>query len=150
VNEVVMVSDLGDVWLTADEARKAATAQAKGVKNVTLRGNIYATFTIKGFLQPSEYKAMYTSKKRSWTCAMRSVHLFNESCRCRTELPASNAKQLAARNDMTPEQQAQADLKASASREWIKHCRKDFKLLADKEKRNAFIAKYMEEHNGEA
>jgi len=146
---VVMVCDLGDIWLTPKEARLSATAKAKGTKNVSLRGNIYATSTIRGFLKPETYKTMYTSKRRSWVCSKGSTHLWDEICSCKSMLNAPDRKKLE-NKPLTPEQERIAKLKADAMREWIKSCRSDFKRMGDSKKRSIFLKKYMEEHNEES
>jgi len=141
---IVMVSDLGDLWLSQNEAQQAAQAKAKNVTSISLHGNIYATSAIRGFLSPESYKVMYKSKRRSWSCAYGSAHQWDENCRCSIKLSQPKIEKLEERNELTPTQQQKADLRAQANISWIRFCGKDFARLKDKEERTIYIADYTE------
>lgn len=145
---IVMVSSLGDVWLTPQEATAVAKAMKDNVTSMTLRGSIYTTRSVQGLLQPDAYKTMYITKKRSWTCQYGSGHAWNDNCSCRPSLPQNlDTKALNAENELTPEQMVEKERRALANLAWINKFKRDFKNpdFKSKKKRLEFIKNYKVE-----
>lgn len=125
---IVMVSSLGDVWLTPQEAQAVAKAMKNNVTSMTLRGSIYTTRSVSGLLQPEAYKTMYITKKRSWTCQYGSGHAWNDNCSCRPSLAQDlDTKALSAKNDRTPEQELEDRRRSLAMSAWIRKFTGDWK-----------------------
>lgn len=136
---IVMVSTLGDVWLSPEEATAVAKAMKNNVTSMTLRGSIYTTRSVQGLLQPEAYKTMYVTKRRSWTCQKGAGHAWNDNCTCATQLKMSNAPQLAAAHELSPEEELEAQRRLAANLAWLNSIKHDWSLGKDTKKREAFI-----------
>ncbi len=140
----VAVTSMGDFWLDDAIADKLERL-LNSTKTLCIRigEDTIMSHQVKAVLSVKTYKDNAFLYKRSWKCEKGNVHLFSESCQCRPALPAQTSNLLEAPKPLTAEEQAQADLRANASREWIRHCGKDFKKLGRKTEREKFISEYI-------
>jgi len=146
VNDIVLVSSVGDFWITGEVARKVATSMQKGTAHITINGNMIACNSIRGLLQPAQYKTNAVNSRRNWVCKRGTGHAFNDVCNCKDPIKADLTKPaLEKSNPLTPEQQAEKDRRSRANLAWMRANKGNFKRLANKAERDKFIAEYDDE-----
>lgn len=144
---IVLVSSVGDWWIDEETARKVAGAMQKGTAYITIKGSMIATNAIRGLLQPDKYRTQAVNMKRNWTCSHGSGHAYNDSCQCKPKQQADLTKTaLAETNPLTPEQQAEKKMRTDAQVAWIKSCHGNWKLAADKGKRDEYVDNFIKNY----
>lgn len=148
MSEIVLVSTVCDIWVDGPTARKVAEAMQAGSVFITIKGNMIATNSIKGLMQPAIYKTHCVNTRRNWTCRRGAGHTFNQRCDCKELLPPKDLSQpsLSSENELTPEQQNEANIKAEAMKAWIKHCKPNWKKMADKREREKYVDNFIKNY----
>lgn len=132
----VVVTRLGDYWVTQDQARKIAESLGAS-KFITLEGSMISTYSIDGILTPEQYKTNASQRGRSWRCKYGNVHAAAESCRCSIAL--NPPKKPAGEIDISPELKAERAARAKAI---VEYTRKNFgnpSALKDKAAREQYV-----------
>ncbi len=136
--DAVLVTKLGDYWLTQAEARAVALALGES-KYITIEGSMISTFSIDGIVTAEQYKLAAKQRGRSWKCAHGGVHVGNDPCRCSIQL--APPRQPVGYIEMSPEAKLEADARSQALREYMRKNLKDPVALKDREAREKFVTK---------
>lgn len=138
----VVVTRLGDYWVTQENARKVAEALGSA-KFVTLEGSMISAYSIDGILTPEQYKDNARQRNKHWKCPHGNIHGALEFCSCGKALasPAPRAEL-----DISDEQKELNAARARATSEYIrKHLGSDRQALKDAAKREAYVDRRVTE-----
>lgn len=138
----VVVTRLGDYWVTQAEARKIGAALGSA-KFITLEGSMISAYSIDGILTPEQYKDNARQRGKHWKCPHGNIHGALEFCSCGKALasPAPRAEL-----DISDEQKEINAAKSQAISEYIrKHLGSDRQALKDVARREAYVEQRSKE-----